>query len=924
MDGTNYPTATELVHRLRRALLDADNRKVSFIIGSGTSIGAVPSVSQVVGYFRAALGSDAEDLNDFDSLLLATPDHKKYQTAADFLINRAGITKVNRAIRIAVLKARTPPISADTYMTKLSDEAWMEGLNKDHKNWVIPKGITALGQVLAMIPNDARGPILTTNFDPLIEVSLRAAGIQPWPISADSDGSVSIPPIHELGIVPVVHVHGLWSEGDTLHSPLQLTHPRPQLAASIRQLIAGTTCCVIGYSGWDDVLTRSIEQMLIAGRDYDVDILWASHGSIPSMGELENKSLPGHLHPYVNVDSNKVIPEIKEAIAKRLKNELSSITPLPPVTETRTTLKTLSLIDDRFIAAEQMRHLDANIAISYFDGRQPNWADVLKIGLPELSSVSSLKYLMSDTQNVRHVRIEAPVGEGKSTSMMQLAKWVSSQTADRAYYASSIALDAAEVLGLPVTSGRTFVFVDDADLRVNQVHKVVQELGYSGRSDLRLVLAARDSDWSRACHSAHLRFDDKTMQKQVIGGMTFSDATQIVRTWNHYGPEALGRLQERDTEVDRAEALRAESVDAGGSALLGALLYARYGEGFRDHILSLMRKLSRVEVSEGYSLLRVYATICLFSVGDNVKPLTLKQLSVITNLSQRELDALVVSRLGREAATQKHGQHISARHKRIAQTVLSLLEEFRLSTEVVMRDAVIPVVRQAINSPWDSDVLNVAYFSQRAEDKPLATAAGKAAVDADPSQLRLWSAYAGVLRKFELLPEARATCQKAWKDFGHLSDSRIAYRRFLLEWSRTEGRLGRIRDSLALNAAVLLDWPDVDDLTADPAARALSGMAYCFAHLPVAEEEKGVLWQGVLAEEASTMTSAPEIRNQAQMYLSQARTRGYSGVDSTGIRKELISGAIRNAVYSSSLAVANKSRPFVSDCRTLWSLTYLL
>jgi hypothetical protein len=74
--------------------------------------------------------------------------------------------------------------------------------------------------------------VLTTNFDPLIEVAIRAAGGSCYSTRLDDDQPLN----QTMGDgVHVVHLHGYWHGSDTLHRQSQLGRDRLQLRDSLRR-----------------------------------------------------------------------------------------------------------------------------------------------------------------------------------------------------------------------------------------------------------------------------------------------------------------------------------------------------------------------------------------------------------------------------------------------------------------------------------------------------------------------------------------------------------------------------------------------------------------------------------------------------------------------------------------------------------------
>ena len=66
--------------------------------------------------------------------------------------------------------------------------------------------------------------VLTTNFDPLIELGIRKAGGQYFRTALTTDGNLAA----GAGTVPhITYLHGYWYGTETLHTPAQLDTTTP-------------------------------------------------------------------------------------------------------------------------------------------------------------------------------------------------------------------------------------------------------------------------------------------------------------------------------------------------------------------------------------------------------------------------------------------------------------------------------------------------------------------------------------------------------------------------------------------------------------------------------------------------------------------------------------------------------------------------
>ena len=246
-----------LIERLAASV--GGSRPVVFLIGSGATMPrrggrGVPSSREIIKLIRTHLRPGT------------LKDDASYQEAFETLIQRRGQDFANLVIRDAVFGACRA--QADSL-----DDRSLSKLEADWDLWEIPEGLAALAALAAHHPASFGRTVLTTNFDPLLEVAFARAGVSWHSTALHSDGSLLYLRGSGIGIV---HLHGYWWGSDTLHTTRQVTVARPQLAASLRRLLADSLLVVIGYGGWEDVFTTELCDA-VAGNDVSIDLLWAFH-----------------------------------------------------------------------------------------------------------------------------------------------------------------------------------------------------------------------------------------------------------------------------------------------------------------------------------------------------------------------------------------------------------------------------------------------------------------------------------------------------------------------------------------------------------------------------------------------------------------------------------------------------------------------
>ncbi|EDY22345.1 hypothetical protein CfE428DRAFT_0470 [Chthoniobacter flavus Ellin428] len=325
--------------RLQSRVVHAVNRgeKITFLFGSaltapgtGADELCVPDanamVQEVVKMF------DGTDENDaLRTLLNSTDITQRYQEAMRFVIDCRGQDALNNIIQNAVLKARTAsephPLDFDR-------------LESDPKGWFLRPAVRAVGQIVHDHPHVFSEPLLTSNFDPLLEVSIRAAGGNAMTIVLPSDGQFTN--VLAPDTSKVVHFHGYWHGSDTLHTPAQLTRNRPQLKGCLRNLLRETTLVVMAYGGWSDVFTRTLVEV-ISEQTEPLNVLWTFYSDNEEDIAKRNPRLLAAFEPlagqrvlfYKGVDCHIFLPHLREKLVsptpKIVKVEyLSKSEVLPP------------------------------------------------------------------------------------------------------------------------------------------------------------------------------------------------------------------------------------------------------------------------------------------------------------------------------------------------------------------------------------------------------------------------------------------------------------------------------------------------------------------------------------------------------------------------------------------------------------------
>lgn len=285
-------------------------RPFAFLVGAPLTapyvdLPGVPSVSTMIRRVQALLGT--MDVPPPDSF-------NPYQSAFQALIGRSGPDAVEELVRAAVLEACTSADPAIKEMARQGQGEACRKLESDPAAWSLSPGVAALGAIVTEFPATF-DCVLTTNFDPLVQVAIRHADGRTWGTRLHSEGNFES---SDGDGCHVVYLHGVWY-GETLHTPSQLTAPRPLLKACLQRLLDRVTLIVLAYGGWQDVFTETLIEVV---RDPGArpDVLWTFYRKQESMIAAENPWLFDKLAPqlgrrvnaYAGIDCHTFLPRLLE------------------------------------------------------------------------------------------------------------------------------------------------------------------------------------------------------------------------------------------------------------------------------------------------------------------------------------------------------------------------------------------------------------------------------------------------------------------------------------------------------------------------------------------------------------------------------------------------------------------------------------
>ncbi len=296
-----YHISADLVDRLCYAA-NRNDRSVVFLVGSALSYPDYPGAHGVLGVdgmidLIKKEFADTDAQSELQQHLSDNSAHR-YQNAFEFLHGRRGQDVVNRVVRSAVwqaLDAKTWPAVLPETTANDADAPTCNTLDKHPDAWILPSGVDSFGRLLVACKDTFGQSVLTTNFDPLIEIAIAKHHGQCYRTVLQGDGTLGQTVAEGTHIV---HLHGYWWGYDTLHTPQQLLQPRPQLRHSLAHVINSGILVVLGYGGWDDVITTTLVDLL-ADSTSSPEILWAFHSNDGDQIEANNQPLLSALRPGI-------------------------------------------------------------------------------------------------------------------------------------------------------------------------------------------------------------------------------------------------------------------------------------------------------------------------------------------------------------------------------------------------------------------------------------------------------------------------------------------------------------------------------------------------------------------------------------------------------------------------------------------------
>ncbi|MDT7555502.1 MAG: hypothetical protein QOI16_4598 [Pseudonocardiales bacterium] len=826
----------------------ATQRPVAFLVGAPLSLNGgvgVPGVTDMLEFVRQEVQDRAAfSLPLFETAITGKTGGDAYQEAMKWLGGVMGQDAINNVIKRSVLSARKPG----------SGELGA-GTDGSPDDWHIPSGTTGLAELSARGGEKFLGPILTTNFDPLISLAIHKSGGHAVRQVLTGDVTLVGAAADNPGISPVVHLHGFWRDSDTLHTQAQLTNPRPRLAKSLQRLLQRRTLIVAAYGGWDDFFTKALVE-LMNDEQAPLDVIWCfyendvdkvkeRHGKL--LAELEPAIVMNRFRAFGGIDCHGIFTEILTT-----SREIA-----PAAAVIASPLAGWELIDAAYL--EALPPLRPEEVVRYFDGATPTWRHAACADIPSRLAVGEIARRIASvrdgTAGCSLQLIRAAGGEGKTTLLLQAGAAAATSKGWNVLWRPSprIALPPEHILTLNPAK-HWLIVADDGENLVRDLGEAARLLHAAGHSHVHFLLAARDTDWRyfdgdrQPWHTMLTQHQDITLRE-----LRHEDANMLIGAWQKHGPDGLRKLASLPSTEKRVAALLNAVHDSAPvrdeGSFFGGLLAVRFGpDGLRNHVVSLLTRLKDERIENSHHTLfeaLLYVAAChavgMSGIDENV-------LADLVGVSRDWVQTLVVNPLGEEAAAVRSAGHVLTRHSEVAAAILVAAEQ-ELGADIaeVWSAIVSQTVRTGRDVRMDRNwFARINHVGPRLQDglphqlakqrrKDIAVAAAWAGVEAEPHRLSQIVNLGKTYRNGGDLAAAIKLFRDHQGDLTSKEDFRTDSRGYWNAWGTTEGEIGKTANQALANAWLgglsISDFLTPAEITAKDIELACSSFGLAFGRL---------------------------------------------------------------------------------------------
>jgi hypothetical protein len=288
--------------------LKSDKKGITFLFGSALSAikdgSGIPNVEQVSEIIKE-YASEHDQLEYYTESIQKVNEKDRYQESFALLGAILGPDSTNEIVE-RVVKSNE---DLDTGKQRIPQAI------KDFVRCIKEKKIKV-------------NNILTTNFDTLIEEQLENEGITYNSFSLVSDSHLSD---IDNGNINIIHLHGVWNKGDTMHTKNQLLSERKLIESSLQNLLQNQPVVIMAYSGWIDSFTRSLAS-IVCNDQAKYNLVWCFYENNNAIIEKGAEELFDTLTPAMNrgrvqffndIDCNSIFSKLS-AVSELKKKEIMS------------------------------------------------------------------------------------------------------------------------------------------------------------------------------------------------------------------------------------------------------------------------------------------------------------------------------------------------------------------------------------------------------------------------------------------------------------------------------------------------------------------------------------------------------------------------------------------------------------------------
>jgi predicted phosphodiesterase len=512
----------------------------------------------------------------------------------------------------------------------------------------------------------------------------------------------------------------------------------------------------------------------------------------------------------------------------------------------------------------QRREITPQEAERFFDGAEPDWSLALCPKLPRRAVVQGLADQIAGYR-----------GQERPLVLLEMDKGI------KVLWHADDTREIPAGLADRLPEGPWVIATDAADLTAKALLQLTTALRRAKRTDVRLLLCARDTDW-RASGAAKLEwYRHADYRTEQLSGLSEADAALIAAAWVELdGAHAAGDPGAKAAELYAAA--KHESAVAEGS-LLGGALAVRRGEGLRDHVRRLLDRLGGHRLPSGGTLYHAFGYIAAMH-AKGLDFLSRPVLARLLGCDPRMLGQQVVVPLAREAAA-GGGSVLLTRHRRIAEAAVAIMgEEFGEDIGGHLEDLVRAAQSARLDGTyvpelhkWNYDLPG--HFLEK--DPETAIRIARAVLDAVPGNVRLAVNLARTHRECGD-PAAGAAVLMGFT--GQVGNDRS----FWHEWATCAGNTG----DYAVNA-ILGGWSLADQAASGSPDRrnaklSLAGLGVAFGGLYQRfGDRRFIAGRGAVAHMGLRLDLDPKTRGYFERHRREAESAGAQTADPTEALEQL-------------------------------------